>query len=733
MTNDILQDAKVYLGQGLSVIPLNGKIPSIKWTEYQKRLPTESEIEGWFKDSTKNIGIVTGSLSGFAVIDFDTEEAYQDAKKRGLPHGPLVKTGRGYHLYCQYEPGVRNFQKRDDLPGIDLRAEGGQAVAPPSLHENGNRYEWIVPFSEYTLPKIPDWLLAKAPEQKKPVKELYNGSSPGCRNNDLTRLVGSWVNDGGGLDDIVSQAHLWNKNIADPLPAGEVENTVRSIYNKHHRENSIQVIEPQPLPNDLHPVKSFDYRLLPESLAPHVIDICERVQCPPDFVAVGVMVGLGSLIGRKVGIRPQAQTDWTVTANQWGCAVGRPGLMKTPAMEQALAPLKRLSAKANDTYQTDLENFHIQSQMAKLRRDVGEKEARKKLAQNPDADVSALFAVADPDEPTLRRYIINDTSPAALGELHRQNPNGVLVYRDELVSLLRSLDREDQAEGREFYLTGWSGDSGYTFDRIGRGMNLHIPAVCISLLGTTQPGRLAEYVRHAVRGGSGDDGLIQRFGLLVWPDTSSGWKNVDRWPDGEAKRFASSVYDRLADLDPEAIGAQQDTDLNGDPDGIPYLRFDEQAHGLFLEWRTDLEQRLRGDDLHPAVESHLAKYRKLIPSLALIIHLSEGAQGPVSEQATLKALAWSEYLESHALRAYGSITQPETATAKAILQRIRKGDLPNEFKGWEVWRPGWARLSDREQVQDGLRLLVDYGHLFEETHNTGGRPSTIYTVNGGAA
>jgi hypothetical protein len=57
----------------------------------------------------------------------------------------------------------------------------------------------------------------------------------------------------------------------------------------------------------------------------------------------------------------------------------------------------------------------------------------------------------------------------------------------------------------------------------------HIEAACVSLLGSTQPGRLAEYVRRAVSGGAGDDGLIQRFGLLVWPNGSTEWVNIDRY------------------------------------------------------------------------------------------------------------------------------------------------------------------------------------------------------------
>jgi putative DNA primase/helicase len=441
------------------------------------------------------------------------------------------------------------------------------------------------------------------------------------------------------------------------------------------------------------------------------------------------MTALASVIGRKVGLRPQARTDWTVTCNLWGLIVGRPGVLKSPGLEAALSPLKRLSALAQEQHIKEYDEFKAQATVAKLKAEAGEKEARKLLAKDPGADVLALLAVPEVEEPALKRYIANDPTPAALGELLRQNPNGLLVFRDELVSLLRSLDREDQAEGRGFYLTAWNGDSSYTFDRIGRGLNLHIPAVCLSLLGGTQPGRLSEYIRHAVKGGAADDGLIQRFGLLVWPDIGGEWRDVDRLPDCEAKKEAGRVFDYLSDLDPSRIGADQDEDYQGQPDGIPYLRFDAGGLGLFQEWRIDLEQRLRSGELHPALESHLSKYRKLVPSLALIIHLAEGNTGPVGKGATLQALAWGEYLESHARRAYGSVSQPEATAAKAILKRIRNGDLPGEFSSRDVKRPGWSMLNDSEQVQSALDLLVDYDWLLLEQRETGGRPAKIYTIN----
>ena len=483
---------------------------------------------------------------------------------------------------------------------------------------------------------------------------------------------------------------------------------------------------PAPLPD--HPaVAPFEHDLLPDTLAPWVRDIAERLQCPPDFVAVAAMVALAVVVGRKVAIRPKRHDTWAVIANLWALVIGRPGIMKTPAIEATFGPLDRLMARALEEHDQAMQRFEADKMAAKLRAEAREKKARERLKNNHDANLGDLLTPSTIETPTLRRYRTNDTSTASLGELLRQNPNGMLVYRDELVSLLKGLDKEDQAEGRGFYLTGWNGDSPYTLDRIGRGLYLHIPALCISLLGGTQPGRLAEYTGQAIRGGAADDGLIQRFGLMVWPDPVATWRNVDRPPDHTAERVAYAVFDRLDRLDPASIGAQQDRNLDGHPIGLPYLRFSAEALSHFQEWHEALEKRLRSGELHPALESHFSKYRKLVPALALLIHLADDGRGEIGEDATLKALAWAEYLETHAHRVYGAVTQVEVAAAKAILRRIERGDLQAPFTTRDVWRPGWAGLSDRALVVRALELLADYGHLTVEVDRaTGGRPATRY-------
>ena len=483
--------------------------------------------------------------------------------------------------------------------------------------------------------------------------------------------------------------------------------------------------EPVSLPDGLSPVDALFPQMLPEAIAPWVFDISERMQCPPDYVGIAALVGLGSVLGRKVAIRPQRNTDWQEVSNLWGCIVGRPGDLKSPAMTEALKPLRRLEVKASELYRAASDEHERARQIWKLKRDAAENAAKETLKKNPAADISPPD-VPEPQEPVESRYVTNDTTYEKLGEILAQNPNGVLAHRDELVSLLKTLDREEYAPARGFFLTAWSGTQPYKFDRISRG-GTHIEAACLSLLGSTQPGRLAEYVRRAHAGAAGDDGLIQRFGLLVWPDQKPRWEDIDRSPNSEAKEAAWRCFEDFDSLLPGAIGAETDQF-----EAVPFLRFDEAAQADFLEWRKSLESKLRSDELTPAMASHLAKYRKLVPSLALINHLADGGTGPVNQVALLRALELAEYLESHAHRAYGAGAEAEVAAAKAILAHIRKGDIDDNFCARDIYRRGWGKLKDRDQVVAGLNLLSDLDWIVAGESGKppeGGRPTTRYRIN----
>ena len=482
--------------------------------------------------------------------------------------------------------------------------------------------------------------------------------------------------------------------------------------------------EPEPLLDALLPVPAFNDRLLPESLRPWLADIAERLQCPPEYAATGALVTLSSIVGRGCAIRPKSKDDWTVVPNLWGAIVGPPSAMKTPALSESLRPVGRLIAKATEDHDQEMESYDAKLAEAAAHRAVIKdqmKEAAKK-GQDMTALRTKYTEATDPDKPTERRYIVNDATVEKLGELLNENPRGLLHYRDELTGWLATLDRDGHENDRKFFLEAWNGDGQYTYDRIGRG-TLHISAVCVSMLGGIQPGPLAEYLRSAMRGGLGDDGLIQRFQVLMYPDPPRDWRNVDEWPDSAARDRAFETFTRLDVLSPTVLG------ITVEDSCLPFLRFDGAAQELFDRWRGDLMRRLRSGDEHPAFEAHLAKYPSLMPSLALIFHLADAATtppGPVTLTAAQRAAAWCDLLEAHAKRMYHTATTQDMKAARAILAKLKARKLASPFTERAVYRAGWTGLTEPDLVKQAIKILIDYGWLREIVRDTGGHPRREY-------
>jgi putative DNA primase/helicase len=151
-------------------------------------------------------------------------------------------------------------------------------------------------------------------------------------------------------------------------------------------------------------VPPFRLALLPVSLAPWVADIADRIQCPPEFVAVGVLVAAAAVIGRQLAIRPKRQDDWAVVPNLWGLAVGAPGSLKSPALAEALRPLRRLITDAQARYEEQRLAHRMWLAEQKTRRhDLARRLGDAEASQEPAEALQARVEPARRDPPPVER------------------------------------------------------------------------------------------------------------------------------------------------------------------------------------------------------------------------------------------------------------------------------------------------------------------------------------------
>lgn len=183
-----------YARRGWRVLPITPgkKHPPIP--AWQDAATTDAEmITSWFTGLYRGhgVGIATGAASGIWVLDVDDFDALRDLERRHaeLPETLTSITGSGgYHLIFAW-PGdgrvIRNNAGTRLGAGLDVRGDGGQIVAPPSVHPNGQAYEWDQGQGDEPVP-APEWLLElvcdRKPAQPQPRPRVeVEGDRPGDR------------------------------------------------------------------------------------------------------------------------------------------------------------------------------------------------------------------------------------------------------------------------------------------------------------------------------------------------------------------------------------------------------------------------------------------------------------------------------------------------------------------------------------------------------------------------
>ncbi len=543
--------------------------------------------------------------------------------------------------------------------------------------------------------------------------------------------VSEWLAAGGSADEI---SRLVDE--LSPLDAGALESWRKRWSLPDERESTgVDRASPEgwhsplPLHSDLPQVEPFYQELLPLALRPLVLDIAERMQVPVDYPAVALVLCVAGVVNRRAMIQPKTNDiGWIVVPNLWGGIVAPPGFMKSPVIQAATSPLNQIQSRWRREHADALLHYEQENEEFQLRHAAWKEQYKSSSKGGKPAPERPTDK---PVMPKSRRLIVNDSTFEALHETMSENPAGILMIRDELTGWWSTLDRAGREGERAFSLQAWNGDTGHTIDRIGRG-TIHVEACCMSMIGGIQPGRLRSYLVDALKDGPGNDGLIQRFQLLVWPDTAPEWVYLDRIPNEAAEESAAIIFRSLLELDEENPAR---------------FRFDPAAQELFIEWWAGLEAKVRSDELHPALVSHLSKYRSLMPSLALLFELVDrasidgfvgsllaGRDNFVSLEHTRQAAAFCDYLESHARRVYSCVETPQLRAARELAEKIksRKVGANGAFSCREIYLKGWSGLDSPEAVKQAAEVLSDAHWLRalpSEPRPLGGRPPDRYEIN----
>ena len=228
--------------------------------------------------------------------------------------------------------------------------------------------------------------------------------------------------------------------------------------------------------NDIH---NFPVQVFPEWIREFIDEHKQVKKFPVEYTSAGVMAALSLACGNKRYI----DKPYMSKAAIWIALVGKPGVNKTHPLNAALAPFKEIDEKLFNEYEL-------------LKRAYDKAPERSK-----------------PDEPKLNQLTVNDTTMEALSRVLQNNPDGVLLHKDELAGWIKEMDRYRQGGGD---MENWNSIFSLQQIRVNRasGNNLFVPDPYVSIVGTIQPRVLRNL---SPDGAMIDNGFLDRM-LFVWPE-----------------------------------------------------------------------------------------------------------------------------------------------------------------------------------------------------------------------
>lgn len=278
----MIEHALKYRRMGLSIIPVSGKIPLIKWREFQERLPNEEEIkEWWTKWPEADIGMVTGPITQRLVLDIDGPEGINSVSGYTIPLTQSVRTKRGFQYHFKYPEGMEKSTVAGIRTGVDARGLGGYVKLPPSATSDGGHYAWLNRRSidEAKLADAPQWLIDDLtkpavplkPEQygKSQVDQFIEGVADGGRYQAFTVMAGFYF---GSMRPDMAERHLkeWNQKNRPPWDEKEINDHIQRFKAKiksgeltgykqeESREQMIQAVEQNVAPFSVDITKYLD-------------------------------------------------------------------------------------------------------------------------------------------------------------------------------------------------------------------------------------------------------------------------------------------------------------------------------------------------------------------------------------------------------------------------------------------------------------------------------------------
>ncbi len=307
--------------------------------------------------------------------------------------------------------------------------------------------------------------------------------------------------------------------------------------------------------------------------------------------------------------------------------IARPSSNKSAALKFALDPIKKKESE-----------FWKEFQISKSEYDVWKDTPRKERF------------IQHMEEPTLKQYILIDSTMEATSSSHQSNKRGIAIHRDEIAGLFKDFNKYRNGSDLENFLSNWSGGA-IKINRLSRSP-IFISDPFISVAGTIQPTVLREMTKEFLKAGAG---FIDRF-LFVYPEK----QEKALYTDQEANIDLIDTYQRNIS---RVLELPHEEDLNGNSKPI-IMEFLNDARERIFTWLNQVNKP-RVDSSNDLMAGIYGKYDIHLQRICLIQHfikwsygLTEGKE-KINLETVNEAIQIIDFFISHTEKVQTELTESD--------------------------------------------------------------------------
>ena len=420
---------------------------------------------------------------------------------------------------------------------------------------------------------------------------------------------------------------------------------------------------------------SFPLEIFPKAIRDIIEALEEYENYNVDFTSASFLTVFAAAMGNTWSVR--FMTGWVSRPIIYMVLVGSPSCGKTPPLQQAVAPLLKLDGEYDMIYCKEMETYRRWERMSAKQREKHSLPEEMKMPQRKC------------------HVVVDSTVEALIGAL-RDNPRGVLIYKDEIDSLLSNFNRYNGSD-EGYFLSLFSGTP-FKYSRKSNNEHIFLANPYCSIIGTTQPSRLGDQFG----GKRMMNGFSSRF-LKVYPE-------IDKMPSWNDTAMPDGVLEEWERIIRKVVTVTPSTDQEGKATSIELL-FSQEAKLRVIQWKDEVNNKAYAETDSDAVRALCGKLETYLVRFCLVIQImhcicGESGMDKIEPGTAELAIRLTEYFRNMESR-----IAPEIETG-ILDNRFTEllGNLRDSFTTAEAVREalqlGISESSVKRFLRDGGRGFV---------------------------